>query len=179
MRPRSSSSTCSCSIVKPRTYTHPAQMPSTNTNAAASSSADIDAAVPSENPATNTATTNTHSFGTRRWNTEMVMTPPATPRPRAKISTPKPDCPAPSTWSANTGPSGTSIPPPISPVARPRFTARTTGLRKTNCQPSRSSRQAAPNSIRLAPRARSAFRRRGNGSDQIMSAESRNVPASK
>ena len=44
---------------------------------------------------------------------------------------------SPMTNRAKVGPSGTSMAPPIRPVARPRMTARTTGLTKMNCQPSR------------------------------------------
>ena len=44
---------------------------------------------------------------------------------------PNPAVPALSTWSEKRGPSGTSMPPPMSPAARPTLTARTTGLMKT------------------------------------------------
>ena len=64
---------------------------------------------------------------------------------------PKPAAPAPSTSAENTGPSGTSMPPPMRPVARPTFTARTTGLMKMNDQPSFSSLNAWPKSMRRSP----------------------------
>ena len=102
----------------------------------------------SEIPAANTDPANTRALGMRRWNTDSTTTPMATPQPRAKMKKPKPAVPAPSTSVENTGPSGTSMPPPIRPVASPMFTARTTGLMKMNGQPSFSSRKACPKSMR-------------------------------
>ena len=80
-----------------------------------------------------------------------ATTPTATPVPRAKMRMPKPAAPASRTSAENTGPSGTSMPPPIRPVARPTFTARTTGLMKMNDQPSFSSWKACPKSMRRSP----------------------------
>jgi hypothetical protein len=125
----------------------------------------------------NTDPANTRALGMCRWNTESSTTPTATPHPRAKMNRPNPAVPAPSTWLENTGPRGTSIPPPISPVASPTFTARTTGLMKMNDQPSFSSRKAWPKSIRpscLSGR----FSILGSTSREIMKAETRKVRAS-
>ena len=120
----------------------------------------MDAATRSDAPATKREPVKTAALGRRRWNTEMSTTPIATPHPRAKMNRPKPSGPARRIRSENTGPRGTSMPPPMSPVASPTFTARTTGLMKTNCQPSFSSWNACPKSSR-DPSAR--FGRSGPG----------------
>ncbi len=61
---------------------------------------------------------------------------------------PNPVVPSPRTSPEKTGPSGTSIPPPMSPVAKPMFTPRTTGLMKMKCQPSAMSLKTSPRSMR-------------------------------
>ena len=73
-----------------------------------------------------------------------MPTPTATPTPRPVTSSPNPAVPDLSTTPENTGPSGTSMPPPMRPVPSPIITARTTGSMKMKCQPSFSSRNAWP-----------------------------------
>ena len=59
--------------------------------------------------------------------TDSAAMPTATPRPSAVMNSENVS-PEPITFSANTGPNGTSIAPPNSPVARPTLTPRTTGF---------------------------------------------------
>ena len=73
-------------------------------------------------------------------------------------------------------PSGTGMPPPISPVARPMLTVRTTGFWKANLQPSRSSSSgwASSRPCDLAA-ARSSLDRAGSGNVKIRKAATRKV----
>ena len=179
MRPRRSSSTLSCSSVNPRTYTDPAHTPSTATNSEASASVDIDAAMIRAGPATRSDPANTSAFGRLRWKIDSSTTPTATPVPIAKMKKPNPAVPAWSTRIEKTGPRGTSMPPPISPVASPTFTARTTGFTKMNCQPSLRSLKARPRSIRPLASERAPSRAFVKiGSRDTMKAEKRNVAES-
>ena len=85
------------------------------TNSAANSSAEVEAATISDAPADEQrAAVKTRALGMWRWKTESSTTPTATPQPRAKMKKPKPAVPALSTCSEKSGPSGTSIPPPMS-----------------------------------------------------------------
>ena len=106
------------------------------------------------------------------------MTPAAIPNPSAVVSTPKPASPAWSTSPEKSGPSGTSIPPPMRPVARPTLTARTTGFTAKKRQPSFSSPKVwlTPTPPRAPPPAleRAAV---GRVRVEMMSAESTNVAA--
>src|SRR5690606_7408920 len=140
MRPRSSSPVCSCSSVNPSTYTAPAHRPRKRTPSAASQKLDMDAATNRPTPAPNTSPTKTCSLGRRRWNTDSSTTPTATPMPSAVMKRAK-VLGLPMTNRAKVGPSGTSIAPPMMPVASPMFTPRTTGLTKMNSHPSRISSQ--------------------------------------
>jgi hypothetical protein len=95
------------------------------------------------------------------------------------MKNPKPAVPAWSTRIENTGPSGTSIPPPMRPVARPTFTARTTGFTKMNCHPSLRSLKARPRSIRPVSFDRAPARAFVKiGSRDTMNAENRKVAES-
>jgi hypothetical protein len=98
-------------------------------------------------PAATTLPENTVDLGSRRCRSDTPMTPTATPSPRAVTKMPKPAVPAPRTSRENSGPSGTSIPPPIRPQPRPSTTARTTGVMKMNDHPSLISLKTWPRSM--------------------------------
>ena len=68
------------------------------------------------------------------------------------------------------------MPPPIRPVAKPTFTARTTGLMKMNDQPSFSSWKACPKSMRRSPFF-GRFSCLGSCSREIITAATRNAAA--
>ena len=68
-------------------------------------------------PAPTTDAVKTIAFGIFFWNADSRTTPMAMPVPSAVSRRPKPVGPEPSTSSANTGPSGTIMPPPIKPGA--------------------------------------------------------------
>jgi hypothetical protein len=155
----------------------PANMPRRNTSTNASANDDIDAAANIDPPAPNIERVNARSLGSRFWSTDTRSTPTATPKPSAVTKMPNPAGPAWSTFSAKIEPRGTIMPPPMRPVARPRFTARTTGVRKMNCQPSRSSWYVAAQSMRRSLFASPSVFRSGLGrrNDQITAAERRNV----
>ena len=83
---------------------------------------------------------------------------------------------------ANRGPRGTSIPPPMSPVAMASITERISGLWVMTLSPSRISRPAWPKSRPLRPPSSvsgSTFRRCGSTSVEMSTADRKNVKTSK
>jgi len=118
-------------------------MPSSNTHAAAGQNDDMEAARISANPLTNEANRNDARFGSSFWTNDSAPTPRATPKPNAVMNNEKVS-PEPITFSANTGPRGTSIAAPNSPVASPTLTPRTTGFPMIKRQPSRMSENVCP-----------------------------------
>ncbi len=142
----------------------------------AGANVDIDAPMINVIPAPSTDAVKTITFGSFFWNAESSTTPIAMPVPRAVRSKPNPVAPEWSTSSANTGPSGTTMPPPMSPVPRAIITARTFAFRKMKCQPSLRSCTTDPMPIFSVSRgSRLGF---VNGSVAIITAERKNVQTS-
>ena len=127
IRPRSSSSVWACSRVKPSTYTDPANSPRPNTPSAASQNVDMDTPANMDTPAATTSSGNARSLLIRFCSRESRITPVATPSPSAVMNSGKVSV-LPMTNRAKVGPNGTSMAPPIRPVASPRITPRTIGF---------------------------------------------------
>ena len=153
--------------------------PSNPVRGATTDSTSKDAAPSRASPAPTRAPVNTRDRLIRFWRAEAHATPRAIPVP-IENSTKWKSASRPSITSlTKMAPRGTSMPPPMIPVASPTLTDRTIGLAATKCHPSFSSRKAPPRSQPRCSTCRlCSLDRTGMASRDTIAAVTKNVRAS-